>query len=1041
MNLPEFSAKRPIAITMLICIIVLFGVIALTNLGLDLMPDMKFPLVVVVTSYEGVASKDVEELLTRPIEEMVGTVSRVKRVYSFSQEGASSIVVEFEWGANIDFAAQDVRDAIGLISQWLPADAGKPLVMKYDPTQMPVALYAVTGMKDTMTLRKFLRDSVAPRIERLDGVAAAMAMGGDMREISVLADLEKMERYGVSLDQLAGALRVENTNVSGGHLKNAYREFLIRSLGEAGSVEDVENMVVSVKGGEPVLLKQVAKVVDTYKERRHYARVNGSDTVILAVMKQSGANTVQVSGRVNAELEELKPYIPADIKFATVFDQADFITKTISQTASDGLLGGILAAAFILLFLQNIRPTIAICLAIPLSVVTAFIGMYVAGYTFNIMTLGGLALGVGMLVDNAVVVIENTFRHLESGKDRLTSAVLGASEVGLAISASTFTTMAVFLPMVLVSGMAGQFSRPMALTVCMSLLASLFVAITIVPMIAAVFFKRINTDEKKADEKKTLEGGRIFKRFRDGYGNALGWALNHKMPTLGIVLLAFAAAVGAAMTLGTEFMPSEDVPFVVMSVNMPVGTNLDETDRVVRKIEDYQRSQVESMHVVSMVGPDEQNRGDAAMGFGASDVNQAMIMTRLKDKDKRERRSSDVVDDVRAHIPQIEGATISFMDMGTSSMTSTSMDQSAISVRIFGKDLDKLMELARKAEERIKKVEGLRDVRSSMNVGKPELHIHIDREKAARMGLSHYQAATAVRSAIQGIVASQLRKGGEEWDIRIKTEESSRDTLDKIKNLSIMTPMGVKVALSQVADFSFGEGPIQIARENQERKVTISADVKDRDVGSVTADIKKALSGMELPEGYFFDYAGQYKDMVETFSSLLFAAVVAFILVYMIMAAQFESFAQPLVIMFTVPLGFIGVVAGLFLLGMTLSVPAFMGFIILMGIVVNNGIIMIDFINQRRRAGMEKMAAIVEACKIRLRPILITSCTTILGILPMGLSSSEGSEWRAPLGVTIAFGLMFSMALTLFVIPCVYTIVDAIAEKFARRVKKVVLEE
>ncbi|MBW2063074.1 MAG: efflux RND transporter permease subunit, partial [Deltaproteobacteria bacterium] len=1006
MNLPEFSVKRRVTISMLILIIVLFGVISFRGLGLDLMPEMEFPLVVVVTNYEGVASEDMEELITKPLEEIVSTINKVKRVYSVSQESISSIVVEFEWGTNIDFAAQDVRNKIGMIDEFLPDDADDPLVIKYDPSQMPVIIYGVTGMADTMKLRKYLQDNISPRIERKEGVAAAYAIGGLTREINVFVDRGALESYGLSIDQFITILRMENTNVSSGHVKKGYKEYLVRALGEFRSLEDIENIIVTVRKGKPVYLKNVARVEDTHKEVRHYTRVDGKDSVIFAVMKQSGVNTVQVVNRVTEVLEEIKPILPKGMKFAPVMDQADFITKSVSQTTRDGAIGGVLAAVFIFLFLRSLRPTIIICMAIPLSIVTAFIGMYAFGYTFNIMTIGGLALGIGLLVDNAVVVIENTFRHLEQGKHRDKAAVEGATEVYQAITASTLTTMAVFLPMVLITGIASKLARPMALTVCLTLFASLFVAITLVPMLASVFLKRaVSKQDQEAFQKKG------FWRVRNTYQKALSWGLKHKAAVLIPVLVLFIAALAYIPRLGMEFMPTEDEPMTFFTLKMPVGTNLDETDRVVRQIESYERKLPETKHVITMVGPDEQSGHSAAQGFGATDQNEAMIFSRLYDKGDRDRMSWEIQEDIRKHAPQIEGATMNFMSMGMSSM-STSADQTPVAIRIFGKDIPVLKRLAHQVNGKIENIEGLRDIEVSMREGKPELHVRIDRQKASQFGLGHFQIASVIRTSVQGYPVGKFRKEGDEWDIRVRLSEEYRNSVEKIKNLSIMSPLGTKVSLFQVADLSYGAGPLKISRENQERKITIAADVIDRDIGSVIRDIQASLKDMPLPEGYFIDYGGSYQDMKDTFSSLAFALIIAIILVYMIMAAQFESLAQPFIVMFTVPLGLIGVVVGLTVFRFTLSTTAFMGFIILCGITVNNAIIMVDYINQLRQRGADKFTAIVEGAATRLRPILITSFTTILGILPMALSRSEGAEMRAPLGVAIAFGLFFAMFLT-----------------------------
>jgi len=1013
MNIPEFSVRRKVTVLMMILIVILFGVISFFNLGLDLMPELEFPIVSVVTTYEGVASEDIETLITRPIESVVSTIKHVKTVSSFSHEGLSAVMIQLEWGTNLDFAAQDVREKVALAEDYIPEDADRPLIMKLNVTDWPVIYFGVTGLEDTRTLRKYLDDNVRPRLERLEGVASAILLGGLEREIDVLIDRQKLKAYNLSLNQVVSVLAAENLNVSGGHLIQEDREYLVRTFGEFKDLNTIRNTILATNKGGAVYIKDIAQVKDTHEDIRNYARTNNRDCVILAIMKQSGANTVSVIDRVHISLKDIRREIPRDIEFYPMMDQGEEIKKVVKRTAGNALIGGVLAITFILFFLRNWQPSLVIALAIPLSIITSFIGLYVFRYTFNIMTLAGLALGVGMLVDNAVVVIENTYRHLEEGRNREDSAKLGASEVGMAITASTLTTMAVFLPMTLASGIAGKLARPLALTVCLSLFASLFVAITLVPMMSSVMIMGRGKGEKKE--------GIGFKAVEQRYGRILLWALMNRKKVIAGTLLLFLSSLFCIRYMGTEFMPKSDTTVILAMLKMPVGTSLDETEKVVQGLEEIIMDQSEVKFVSSFTGLSKLSKMDVAWGTGNTGVNESQIFAPLVDKDKRRRSSQEITEAIRSKIPRIKGATIDFMDMGQM-LLNVGGETATIAIKVFGKDLSQLEALSQRMEKRCRDIDGIRDLDISLKRGRPELQINIDREKASKMGLSVGQVAHAVKTALLGEVATRYRVHGDEYDIRVKFREEDRQSLTDIRHIGIASPFGFQAPLYQVARIKYGEGPVRITRENQERKVTVNANTHGRDLGSIIRDIKQRISGLNLPMGYFIEYGGSYEEMQNAFISLLKALVVAIILVYMIMAAQFESLLQPFIIMFTIPLAIIGAIFGLLIFGKTLSVPSFMGIIILAGIVVNNAIVMIDYVNRLRHKGMEPQRALIQGAQVRLRPVLITALTTIIGMIPMALSQTEGAEMRSPMAIAVAFGLLSSTLLTLFIIPIAYSI-------------------
>jgi len=1023
MNIPTFSVNRKITVLMLTLIVCLFGVIAFTRIGIDMMPDLEYPFVSVITTYEGVASEDIENLVTRPIEEAISTVKRVSTVKSISKEGVSVVMVEFEWGTLLDFAAQDVRDKISWLADLIPEDADSPMVVKFNMSDMPILFYGITGMEDTIKLRQYVKDNIKTRIERLDGVASCWISGGLEREINVFVDRDRLSAYNLSISQVIETLKRENLNISAGHVSKGYTEYLVRTLGEYKSLAPISNTIVAIKGGTPIYIKDIATVTDTHKEIRNYSRTNKKDSLVMMVLKQSGANTVKVIDRVKNAIQEMRAEIPEGVKFHAVIDHSRIIKKVVKRTNFNAIEGAILAVMVILLFLGNWRPTLIISLAIPLSVVTTFMGIYALDYTFNIMTLGGLALGIGMLVDNAVVVIENTFRHLdELGEDRNVAAKAGATEVGMAITASTFTTMAVFLPMVLTSGIAGKLSRPLAVTVCLALLASLFVSLTIVPMVASSILRGKRRDKEGREPVKSR-----FEPIRNIYKRSLVFALRHRKTVLGATALLIAGTIYMVPRLGMEFMPKQDMPILSMIAKMPVGTNLEETNRVIKTIEDIVLDQPETLYITPFIGLSEVTKMDLAWGMGAADVNEAEIMVKLVDKEERVRSSDEITDAIRERLPKVQDAEFNFIDIGEIMMGGGG--ESPIEIKVFGKDLSVLKEISTSIAEKCRDIPGFKDIELSFKSVKPEIQIKVDREKAARLGLTVGTIGRTVKEAFLGIVAGRYRIGGDEYDLRVRLQDIDRNSVSDIRNINISSPLGPQIPLYQVAEIGYGKGPVEITREDQERKVAVKGNYFGRDLGSIVNDIKERVARVSLPEGYFVKFGGRYQDMQEAFSSLAWSLLIAILLVYMIMAAQFESLVTPFVIMFTVPLAFIGVVFGLYGFGKTLSVPALMGVLILTGIVVNNAIVMIDYINRLKKSGIEFGEAIIEGASVRVRPILVTAITTILGMLPMALSHTEGAELRSPMAVAVASGLLFSTFLTLFIIPIIYSIVNRVSYK------------
>lgn len=1025
MKLPEFAVSKKVTATMMAMILVVIGMISFSRLGLDFFPDLEFPTVSVVTTYQGASSEDIENTLTKPLEQVVSSVNRVKKVGSMTSEGVSAIMVEFEWGTNLDFAAQDIRDQIGLYKQFLPEEAADPLVFKFNLGQMPIIFYGITANMPIRELKKLIEDEIVPRLERLDGVAAAQVWATDEREILVAVDKSALEVMGLSLDQVLAALAAENINLPAGSLVERHSDILVRTLGEFKSLDDIRRTAVGATPlGIPITVGDIADVRDTLKETRSEGRIQRQKGVYLIINKRSGANTAIAGRSVKKELNKIRTTLPADVEFHVAMDQSEMIQSVTRGTTQNALLGGIFAIGLIFLFLRNWRPTLIVALAIPLSVITTFIAFYLAGYTLNLLTLGGLALGVGMLVDNAIVVIENIFRHIEEGKGADAAASGGASEVGMAITASTLTTIAVFFPMVFASGITGKMTQGLALAVAFSLISSLFVALTLVPLFSSILFgSRYGTKIMG----RGRETGR-FVRFRDTYRRLLETVLRRRRLVLWGTLAVFVLSLALIPFMGTEFMPESDRDMILMKVKMPVGTSLEETDRVVAMIENRLVLEPHVKIVAAQVGSQaEQDASDAASPMTNSGTHEAILWVGLDPQDERDVTDREILESIRADLPKLRDVKYESIDISQSFSGTTS----PVEIKIFGRDLDMLKEVADDVTARIRDVEGLRDLTHTLAEGKPEYHIRVDREKAYRMGLSVFQISAAVQTATQGRVATRYRDGSEEVDVRVRLQERFRNSMDELRTLPLLNPAGRMVLLDQVAEIESGEGPIQITRDNQARRVSVMANIVGRDLGSVVGEIKKRLGPMErrLPPGYFIEYAGAYEQMQEAFVIMIGAFALAALLVYMVMASQFESLRHPFIIMFTIPLSLVGVVLGLLLAGRAISLPVLIGFIVLSGIAVNNGIVMIDYINQLIRRGMKAREAILQGAATRLRPVLLTALTTILGMLPMALSTSAGSEFRAPMAITVVGGLMATTFLTLFIIPGVYSLVNRVKFK------------
>lgn len=1037
MNLARFSIKRPVTTLMIIAVVLVLGFISFSRLGIDLFPEFSFPVGVVMTQYQGASSHEVENLITKPLEQVLSTMNNVKNIQSLSSEGNSTIIVEFNWGTNMDIATQDIREKIDLIEPYLPSDAKAPMIVKFDPSMMPVMQIALYGSDDIVQLKKIAEDVIESRLLRIEGVASVGISGGLERQIAISVDPDKLSFYGLSMSQLASKLQMENINLPGGNVNQGKKQYNIRTQAEFEDISEIENMPIPLPQGGTIPLKSIAKVEDTYKDISTIARYNGKPSIALTIQKQSGYNTVQVAKKVKSEMAKIAKEIPVEIGYEMILDQSDFIEFSINNVKNNAITGGIIAVMVIYLFLQNLRSTLVIGLSIPISIIATFVLVYFSNITLNMMSLGGLALGIGMLVDNSIVVLENIYSHRIKGKDPETAAIWGTNEVAMAITASTLTTVAVFLPIVFVQGMTAQLFKQLALTVTFSLLSSLFVALTIVPLLSSRLMTQINVAEifSEEDSKKGILS--LLKKFKDlyvrveqKYSNLLKWSLTHRKAVIIPLVMLFVISMALVPLIGAEFLPHSDAGSISISVKLPYGTNLDETDRFVSELVDRIKEIPEIEGIMESIG----SAGGMA-GLSGSDSSEASITLQLVPLNERQRSAEEVAEEIRKITMDMAGAEIKVRAVSSMDFAGGGSLES-ISIEISGDDLDELDEIAREVSEIVKATPGAREVKTSLDEGKPELVIKIDRDKATMYGLTSAQIAQTINSAISGSVATKYKVGGDEIDVVIKSDKELVDDISKVQDLLIPSATGAFLTLRDVAKVEKSTGPVSIVRQNQARQVTVTGTVVGRDIGTVNREIQQKLNELHLPEGYSIKMGGEQEQMMESFSDMLLVFVLAVILVYMVMAAQFESLKHPFVIMFTVPLALIGVVLALLLTGHTINIISLIGVIMLAGIVVNNAIVLIDFINQLRESGMSRNEAIITAGPARLRPILMTTLTTVLGLVPLSLGIGEGGELGAPMAVSVIGGLTFSTLLTLIVIPVVYTIFEDWGDILARYRKR-----
>jgi len=1016
-NLPGFSVRRPVLTTMVTLIIVVLGAVSLMQLRVDMMPPVEMPRLSVRTEYEGADPEVMERLVTQPVEEIVATVPGVEEMTSMSSEGSSTVRVTFAWGTDIDIAGQDVLSRLEDEINELPEDVTRPQVRKFDIASFPVVILGVASSLDPVELTELIDKRIRHRFSRIPGVAQVDLWGGYDREVRIAIDHKKLQALQLPLSSVLAAIRNTNVDLPAGEVVKGRHEVRLRAPTEFKNLEDIRTTVVTVRNGAPVTLGDIAKVDDTYERLTRVVRVNGKLGLRLAIRKQANANTVEVAERVLAELDGIHQDYP-QIEVVPVVNQGNLIERAIANVANSVLYGGGLAILVLLFFLRNLRSTVVISLAIPISIVATFALVYFGGFTLNLMTLGGLALGVGMMVDSSIVVLENIFRRRdETGESPVEASVTGAREVTGAIVAGTVTTLVIFVPLLFVGGVAGLLFRELAYVVGFSLVCSLLVSLSLVPMLASRLMRPDSDSPERRREPRWLAlAGTAMDRLTSAYGRLLERALARPVLTVLVAAGSTLASLLLIPLIGSELLPPSDEGEVRITGEMEVGSRLDLVDNQTQRIESIIGPVVpEARATVVTVG---------SSGYRPDGGSRSEISLSLVPSDERSRSNAEVAAalrkilvgkipgmEVRTQAPQ--GQFILQRLLGT--------ENEGLTIEVRGFELPLLEQLAARAAAAVKTVPGVTDVELTRKAGVPQTAFRIDREKVAHHGLTVRQIAETIEVAVAGRRAGEYRPEGYSYRILVQLENALQLSLDEILDLVVNTPTGDAVALRSVVHLEHGSGPVLIDRKDQQRVISVQANVAGRDLGSVAADARERLAQIPRPPSYDIVISGSFEEQTEAFQQLALSLILSILLVYMVLACQYESLRDPLVVILSVPAATTGVLLTLWLTGTTLNIQSYIGLIMLGGIVVNNAILLVDQTGQLRARGLAVTEAVMEAGRRRLRPILMTTTTTLLGLLPLAFGIGEGAEAQAPLARAVIGGLTASTLITLVLIPVVYS--------------------
>jgi CzcA family heavy metal efflux pump len=1038
MWLTRLALRYPISTLMGSIAIFVLGLVSFLQLPIDMLPNIQIPVVSVITYYNGAAPSDMEQSVTVPIERAVSSTNDVNYVQSRTREGICQVFVYFNWDANTDVGLVDVIQKVNRTFSLLPSGVSQPVALRFDISNIPVCTVVLSSDMDERDLYDLAYNVIEPQLEHLDGIASASVTGGRIREIHVVLDRNKIEALNLPLQDVTSAVAQSNLIIPSGDLKTGVFDYSLTTESQYNVVQPMENMVVKVINGVPIRIKDIGYVEDSYQEQTEVVRVNGQHGVILRVVKSPDANTVNVVDEVVKELPKLQG-VPPSVKSSLAFDQSQYIRDSISGLQQEAAMGALLAVIVILLFLRNLRSALVIFVAIPLSILVTFIYFRFSNTTLNIMTLGGLALGVGRLVDDSIVELENITRHFNlmgiQKVSRMQATLDAALEVAGPIFISTLTTVIVFLPVIFLSGVAKLLFLPLVLTITVALFGSFFVSRTVTPLLCY----RIIQPEREVDPNSTryldrlqLSSKKFFEGIDDNYQKAIGYILNHKRYVVfgvaGFAILSF----GLFKFVGTEFFPDSDESQFSVSVKLPVGTRIEETEKYIKQVEEVIRKNIpEVKTIISDIGIPSQKSGNLFSSNAGTYA--ANVSVQLVEPTQRKRTEAEIINAIRPKLLAMPGARMYVTPGGFLHFLLNFGSSAPIDVEIMGFDIPTATRLAHEVYSMVRSTPGAVDAQISQDPNLPQLRVVVDRDKAGALGVNVADVANTVSTAIDGDVASQYQdpQNGNSYNILVRLNESDRNRIDDVKRLTVNSSSGQLVTLGNIADVVMSSSPVEIDRKYQQRIIDVTANVAGRDLGSVSADIQKKLNTLAVPTGFQVVQSGNIEQQNSTFKSLGLALILAIIMVYMVMASQFQSLVDPFIIMFTIPLGIAGVVWALFLTNTTLSVTSFEGIIVMVGIVVSNGILLIDYINRLRKRGMELHEAVMTGGRTRLRPILMTSLATVFGLIPMAVGMG-GDKSQAPLAIAVIGGLTASTFLTLIFVPTLYTIFE---ERFKRELK------
>ena len=1007
--LSKISIRRPVTTLMLTLMVFLGGIIAYTGLDLSLMPNMDLPIVLVTTSYVGAGPEEIENLVSKPLEESLGTVNNVDTITSISSSDFSIALVQFVDGTDIDMACVDLREIIDRSKSTLPDDASEPNIIKMDMNAIPINLGAQAHNLDLNQLNDLLEDSIVPRLERIEGVASVGLSGGISQEVRITVDPDKLVGYGLTTGSLAQVLAAENMNLPGGTMNQGSNTIQVRTIGQFSSIEEIRELPIMTGTGGVIRMSDVASVETMETDRSSFTYINGDKGILISVDKQSTANLVDISNALKEEIEAIGKIYP-ELELSVLTDTSSYIEKSISEITQTALLSALIAFFVLLAFLKNPITSLIISVSIPTSIFATFALMYLTGMNLNMISMGGVAIGIGMLVDNSIVVLDSIYQYYEQGYAPKEAAEVGAKEVTMAVFASTLTTIAVFFPITFIEGAVGDMLKNLSYSITFALISSLVVALTFVPMACALLLKRDKQSNLWENQKFfnfIFKWDTILDKFTAFYARVLKWALAHRKKTVLATLAVFVLSLSSVGLAGFDFMEEMDEGTAQVTVALPSGTNLETTEELTLEIL-YRLQDIPETKTVYA------NVGSGMMSAGSSN---ASIVLNLVPMAERTRSTNDVCDEIEVLLQDIAGAEIT---VASSSDAMGSMGGAAVTFNVYGYDNDTLMDLETEIVDLLSNVGGLIDVEGSTGDTIPEAQVILDRDKASQYGITAASVAGALNTAISGSTATQYKLNGTELDVIIRYAPDKVNYLVDLNDLTVTSAFGTQVPLSDVAHVEMDESSTAIYRENQKNYVSISANAVDISASEAQVLVDNALAGYPFPEGYYYEASGMLEMMNDSINSLLTCMIVAVFLVYMIMASQFESLRYPAIVMFSMPLAITGGIIGLLITGHSITVPAMLGFVMLIGMVVNNGIVLVDYANQLMERGMGCYQALLTAGPRRLRPILMTTLTTVLGMLPMALSTGEGSEMMQSLAIGVIFGLTLSTLITLIFIPVLY---------------------